>query len=327
MTPARGRTPASTYCPKLWDEISIDQNGKVYACCCSTAQSFGNIYKDPLRRAWNSGAARTMRKESLNGALKCYERCHLLHKAALPPPPPLKPLTVPYNELKVLTLRLGELCNIRCVMCTQNHRGARSLGMAALKQLDLRPFQSIELVGGEPLFIKAAKEFFDYAVAQGKKVSFLSNGTLITDEWARKIARHSVFIYISINGASRESHERVNVGSRWDKVMKSVRSIRRYRKAFHKTVLIQGHMTIVPENIKEVPLFIRTFKSLGFDRVCFSHSEDSVKYLFGDEQRLLDLKEGAAAAYAASKHKADINMLGLVPLFKAALQFHRNKER
>ncbi|OGR45263.1 MAG: hypothetical protein A2X35_03190 [Elusimicrobia bacterium GWA2_61_42] len=325
MTPTHGRRPESTYCPKLWDEIGIDQNGKVYACCCACALSFGDIHKAPLRRIWNSAAARKLRKDSLNGALKCYERCHVLQKAALPPPSPAKPLTSPYENLKILTLRFGELCNIKCVMCVQDHRNTRSLGMADLKPLDLRPFEGIELVGGEPLFIPAAREFFDYAAALGKKVSFISNGTLINDEWARKIARHSRFLYVSLNAATKKTHERVNVGSSWDKVMKSVRSIRKYRQALPDRVHLQGHMTVVPENIHEVPLFIRTFKKLGFDRVCFSHSEDSVKYLFEDARRLLALKEGTAAAYAASKHKADINMRGLAPLLKAALGYHRHK--
>jgi len=324
MKRAKGPVPGSTYCPKLWDEIGIDQHGKVYACCCSCAQSFGNIHDAPLRKIWNAAPVRKMRKESLNGALSCYERCHLLHKAALPPPP-ARPLTAPYEGAKILTVRLGEPCNIKCVMCVQDHRNMKVLDLELLKKLDLRPFEGIELVGGEPLFIKEGREFFDYAVAQGKKVSFISNGTLISDEWARKIARHSLFLYISLNGVTKKTHELVNAGSKWERVMRGIKNVRKYSKALGRSVLMKGHMTIVPENIHEVPLFIRNFKKLGFDRACFSHSEDSVKYLFGDVRRVLALKKGVEAAYAASKYKEDINMLGLAPLFSAALTYHRNK--
>lgn len=330
MPPFR-RTAGGTYCPRLWDEIFIDQKGKVYPCCCSEAQAFGNIYRDHLRTICNSGAARTLRKESLNGTLKCYKRCFLLNKAALPPCPSARPLTAPYEGLKRLKLRFGELCNINCVMCVQGHRRPRALDMATLRlNLDLAPFQSVEMEGGEPLFIKSAKEFFDYAISQGKKVSFLSNGTLINEEWAEKIARHSRFIYISINAATRETHELVNVGSRWETVLKNVRRIRKYRDALHNGTVIQGHMTLVRENIEEAPLFIKKFKALGFDRACFCHSDSAVKYLHENAQGLIDLKEGIETAYAASRNKADINLSGLVPMFKAALRRppgKKNKDR
>lgn len=320
--PAR-RSPASTYCPKLWDEIGINPEGGVCACCSAAAQPFGNIHEGSLRRIWNSAAARKLRKDSLTGALGCYEHCHLLHKAALPRPPAGKSLEAPYEGLKILTLRFGELCNISCTMCAQDHRGRGVLDMADLRKLELAPFRGIELVGGEPLVMRQAREFFDYAAAKGKKVSFLSNGTLINDEWARKIARHSLFIYISINAATRRTHERVNIGSSWERVLNGVRSIRKYREAFQTGVIIQGHMTLVRENVKEAPLFIRTFKALGFDRVCFCHDESAVKYLHEDKKRTLALKEGVAAAYSASEHKRDIELLGFVPLFKAALQVHK----
>ena len=325
MPPFR-RTAGGTYCPRLWDEIFIDQKGEVYACCCSEAQAFGNIYRDRLRRIFDSGAARALRKKSLNGTLKCYERCFLLNKAALPPCPPSRPLTAPYKGLKRIKLRFGELCNIKCVMCVQGHRSPRALDMATLRlNLDLGPFQSVEMEGGEPLFIKPAREFFDYAVSQGKKVSFLSNGTLITDDWAEKIARHSRFIYISINAATRKTHELVNVGSRWGTVLRNVRRIREYRDALHSGTVIQGHMTLVRENIKEAPLFIRKFKALGFDRICFCHSESAVKYLHENTQGIIDLKEGIETAYSASKNKADINLSGLAPMFKAALRCSRGE--
>jgi len=205
MTRGLKRGKGTTYCPKLWEEIFIDQKGEVYACCCSEARAYGNIYQDKLRRIFNSASARAQREESLNGTLKCYERCHLLHKAALASPASQKPLTAPYRGLRRLKLRFGELCNIKCVMCVQDHRKPRAIDLAAMKpNLDLGPFQSVEMEGGEPLFIGSARGFFDYAVSQGKQVSFLSNGTLINDEWAGKIARHSRFIYISINAATKK---------------------------------------------------------------------------------------------------------------------------
>lgn len=311
-----------TYCPSLWEEIHIDHEGRVYACVCPEARSFGNIYKTPLARICNSRAAQALRRRSLGGSLKCYARCHLLNKAAITPPPARKPVKVAYSGLKLLNLCFGEACNIKCLMCTQVHGKGRTLDLESLKRnLDLGPFQNIAIEGGEPLSIEAAKKFFDYAASQGKKVSFLSNGMLINDEWAQKIVRSSLFIYISINAATRETHERVNVGSKWETVLGNIRRLQKYRKACHSATVLHGHMTLVRENLKEAALFMRKFKALGFDRICFSHSESAVKHLHENVGEIITLKNGIEAAYRSSKNKADIDRSGLKPLFEAALQY------
>ena len=321
MIKPRGLSAERTYCPRLWEEIFIDQHGRVCACCSYDAEAFGNIYEAPLSGICNSGPAQALRKQSLRGSLACYARCHLLNKAAIQPPPPSKPLKVAYAGLKKLRLRFGELCNIKCVMCVQDHRRGLALDTEVLrKNLDLGPFQSVEMEGGEPLFIRAARDFFDYAASKGKKISFISNGTLINEEWAKKIARHSLFIYISINAATKETHELVNVNSKWETVLKNVRRLRKYRAAYRSGTVIKGHMTLVRENLKEVPLFMKNFKSLGFDRICFCHAESAVKYLPENVAEIIRLKNGIEAAYRASKHKADISLGGLKPLLQAALE-------
>ncbi len=311
-----------TYCPRLWEEIHVDHEGRVYACVCPEAVPFGDIYKTPLSKICNSKAVQALRKLSLNGALKCYARCHLLNKAAIAPPPAAKPLKIAYSGLKQLNLRFGESCNIRCLMCTQAHVGGRTLDVESLKRnLDLGPFQNIAIEGGEPLFIEAAKKFFDHAASQGKTVSFLSNGMLINDEWAQKIVRNSLFIYISINAATKETHELVNRGSKWKTVLGNIRRLNKYRKAFHSETVIHGHMTLVRENLKEAALFMRKYKAFGFDRICFSHAESAVKHLHENVGEIITLKNGIEAAYRSSKSKADIDRSGLKPLFEAALQY------
>jgi len=157
-------------------------------------------------------------------------------------------------------------------MCRRGTDDKVSLGFDLLKRrIDLSPFESLEIQGGEPLFIRAAKEFFDYAVSLGKRPSFLTNGTLIDDKWAVKIAAHSSFIYFSINAATKETHEYINRGSKWELVLDNIRKVGEARKSLPSGLKIVGHMTIVPKNIAEVPLFIRRFKELGFDKINFGY--------------------------------------------------------
>ncbi len=315
-----GSPGGSTYCPNLWNEVFIDERGLVYACCCDAARPYGDIYKGRLKDICNSAEARRQRRQSLAGTLKCYEHCFILKKASLPPAPPGLPLKIDYYSLKRLKLRFGQLCNIRCIMCVQDHRRGPCLDLEAIRRnVDLAPFASLEMEGGEPLFMKDSRGFFDLAASLGKRVSFLSNGTLIDEEWAEKIARHSAYIYVSLNGATKATHELVNAGSKWENVLRNIRRVRRWRRRLGSDVVIRGHMTLVRENLDEVPLFIRTFKGLGVDRICFCHAESSVKAFHEEPAEAVAFKRAVEAAYAASPHKKDINLAGLLPLLRAVL--------
>ena len=123
------------------------------------------------------------------------------------------------------------------------------------------------------------EKFFDYCVSCGKKVSFLTNGLLINDEWARKIALHSTFVYFSVNAATKIIHEFINRGSSWDKVLENVQAVRRYKEEFGTDIDIIGHMTIVPANLAEIPHFIVSYGEMGFDSFDFSYIRTLSVYL------------------------------------------------
>jgi MoaA/NifB/PqqE/SkfB family radical SAM enzyme len=273
------RSVNKTLCPRLWDEIFIDSKGDVFSCCHKKHRPAGNISKGHLRDICNGRVMRGLRKESLSGRLACYKGCTLLRKEK-DIDGEAKGTQVDYRGLKRLKIAFGDACNIHCLMCRRTPGAALSLDFEALKEkIDLSPFESIELQGGEPLFIESARRFFDHASSLGKKVSFLTNGTLIDDVWARKIAAHSLFVNFSLNAASKTTHELVNRGSRWETVLANVAKVRAAREASGNPLMIIGHMTIVMENLEEIPLFITSCRGLGFDRINFGYDRRVPLYL------------------------------------------------
>jgi sulfatase maturation enzyme AslB (radical SAM superfamily) len=88
---------------------------------------------------------------------------------------------------------------------------------------------------------------------------------LINDQWAEKIARHSAFIHFSLNAATAPTHERINRGSRWTRVMENIQRVRSARDKHNSQLQIRGHMTIVIQNLHEIPQFIRNYVGFGFD--------------------------------------------------------------
>jgi MoaA/NifB/PqqE/SkfB family radical SAM enzyme len=254
----------------LWDEAYINEKGDVYSCCHARPGVIGNIHHSSLREIHNSEQVQRFREESLAGRLGCFARCTLLKKDEIEPV--AKPLNADFSELRRVKIMFGEGCNINCVMCPQNSRSRDYLDFDVLvRNVDLTHFELIELQGGEPLFIEPAKRYFDYAAAHGKKISFLTNGILVNDEWAEKISLHSTFVYFSLNAATRETHEAINRGSHWERVIANIQRVRAARERTGSGVRILGHMTIIPENLGEIPHFIQRHAELGFDAVDFGY--------------------------------------------------------
>ncbi|MBF0595171.1 MAG: radical SAM protein, partial [Candidatus Omnitrophica bacterium] len=118
-----------------------------------------------------------------------------------------------------------------------------------------------------------------YAASKNKYVSFLTNGLLIDDEWAAKIARSSRSICFSVNAATKTTHELVNRGSSWEKVLQNIHKVRKAKAIMASDLQIAGHMTIVPQNIQEIPLFIKSYHQLGFEYINFGYDLRMPAYL------------------------------------------------
>jgi len=282
----------------------------VFACCHSQPGILGNIYNEKLYNICNSKAIQVFRESVLSGHLKCYNKCTLQDKEA--PIHPKSNTVVAYEDLKRLKILFGERCNIQCIMCRQDHSSRESIDYDKLiKHLDITPFETIEIQGGEPLFIPSAIKFFKYATLHGKKVSLLTNGLLLNRKWAERIACHSNFIHFSLNASTKETHESVNKGSSWEKVLDNIKCLRQIRDEYQTNLRIRGHMTIVVQNLSEIPGFIRNFRDFGFDQIGFGFVTEVRSYLIARPRMKLSLK---AAVVRELKASSDISKISLLRL-------------
>ncbi|MBD3410498.1 MAG: radical SAM protein [Ignavibacteriales bacterium] len=261
-----------TYCPRLWSEAFVMQDGAVYSCCHEKPAAIGNLNEKSLAEIMDDAPIRAWRRKSLDGKLACYKGCNLLTAEELAEPRH-DSVESDYANVRRLKLQTGEFCNLDCVMCYwQDHRSPERLSDELLRErVDLGPIETIEIQGGEPLAMKEAKRYFEHAAALGKKISFLTNAIMINKRWAELIARHSAFVHVSINAATKATHEAINRGSRWERVLENVRLIREARERVGGEVEIIGHFTMIWRNVEEVPRFLERFRELGFDRADFGY--------------------------------------------------------
>ncbi len=270
-----------TFCPRLFSEAFVSDAGHVFTCCHFAPFGMGSLAEKNLGEIWNGPTMRAARAMSMHRTLHCHERCTLLdEKERAWVPAPDDGTSMPYGRLRRLKLLMGELCNIACVMCDQDHSSRRQLPLDLLRRrIDWGPIDDIEFQGGEPLAMNEARKAYLYLTEQmGKKVNFLTNGTIMSVEWAERIARGSSWLYFSINGVDPRTHERISRGSRMSRVLRSIDRVRDARSRLSSPLVLVAHFTMVPGNISEAPGFPALGARLGFDRVEFGYDISAVPH-------------------------------------------------
>lgn len=269
------------YCPHLWQTITIDHKGDVYSCCLIQPAKMGSIYTDKLSDLINVPEIVKLRQESLQGKLPCYSGCNLIEKTPIDADnlKNYSPLCN-YTDFQTIYLDFGLKCNISCIMCRQRERyKTDKSGLNAdilISNIDIQPFKNIFLQGGEPLYIDECLKYMDHLAEKGKKYSLLTNGLLINDKMAGKLAKEANLVSVSLNAATKKTHETVNRGSSWELVLKNIQYLKDSRNELDSDLSINGRMTLTVNSLNEIPLFLKSYKEFGFDTINFGYDRDTV---------------------------------------------------
>jgi len=276
----------STYCPLLYESVFIANTGDVYTCCGCKPGRLGNINRRSLTRIWNDGLRlRLYRFLSRNRSLPCFFDCNVLsisQKAAPAPaaaPRPRYPQTV--------WLLYGEICNVSCIMCPQDHRSPEMLENDVLKRhIDWSRVAEIEMQGGEILAMQGARELYLWLTGEcGRKVNLITNGVLIDETWATHLVRGSDWIQVSVNAATKATHEMVNRKSSFEKVIRGIEKMVAAKARLGLATRIIYKFTVVPENVAEIAGAIALADRLGCDEIHFGYDRGVIQHL-ADRQEL-----------------------------------------
>jgi len=171
-------------------------------------------------------------------------------------------------NLRLVFWETTKACNLTCKHCRavpQRRIGPRELTTSsAFDLIDAiaevaRPV--FVLSGGEPLFRPDLFDIAEYGVASGFRMALATNGTLVTDRVAAKIADTGISrVAISLDGAKAETHDRFR-GVPGAHAL-SIRGVEALR---HEGVSIQINSTIARHNVSELPALLDLALGLGAD--------------------------------------------------------------
>lgn len=162
----------------------------------------------------------------------------------------------------ILQWHITECCNLKCKHCYQENYKPIQLKYNVLldilnqyKELlvKLKKKGHINLTGGEPL----CSPFFFDLLEQFKKdeelysFSILTNGTLITDEIAKKIAKYNPeYVQVSLEG-SKKTNDYIRGENTYKQIAKGIKNLKKYN------IFVSLSFTANKQNYKEFPEVVK----------------------------------------------------------------------
>lgn len=175
-----------------------------------------------------------------------------------------------------LDIEVTEACNLRCVMCVHGTTGVPITG-----RIDMGFAKSVITEGaaggvrsikfnwrGEPGLHTGLDELVRHAKAEGVlEVQINTNGIPFTEKRIEALIDAGIDrVIFSMDGATKDTYEKVRVGSDFDRLVKNIRlfyDIRERKKRTKPFIRIQ--MVRMKENADEVGRFLEMWKEIADD--------------------------------------------------------------
>jgi len=190
-------------------------------------------------------------------------------------------------------IEITTYCNLRCSTCKEftDQFGSEA---EILKHLDFGKFKKIferlpylkrvRLNGvGEPLLHPEFLEMIQFVNSKGIEIEFFSNGTMFREEVSQELIKYGVnTIFFSIDGAERDTFERIRKGAKFDEVMQNIRRfVELKKKSGLETPDAVAITTLSKDNISEVPAIVELVHSLGLKKMMIKRMIPWVEELEG----------------------------------------------
>lgn len=210
-----------------------------------------------------------------------------------------------FSAITKLELILTEGCNLACTYCFEkNMLGYKRMPLPiAERAIDFlfdysgdKRDVSVTLFGGEPMLnFQTVEQVVAYtestAASRNKHIRFnmTSNGTLINTEKAEYLARHQIYVLLSIDGmAATNDKYRVDKEGRgtFDKVVAGLRELKKTQK------WIGVKMTVMPTNVSNLFQDVMGLRAIGANQFLIGHAtgidwcDDSMR-CYGEQLRQL----------------------------------------
>ena len=208
-----------------------------------------------------------------------------------------KPDKVSYNPPSI-TFEVTTFCNLKCTMCANPSLGKNrgNFNLDKFKEfVDSNNYiKKINLTGlGETLMNPNLIEMIKYSKRKGIYAWFVNNMTLMKKDIGQKLLDSKVdLICISIDGATKETFEKIRIGAKFEDVIDNTKKFLELRNG-NSSTQVGINMVVTKENYKEIEGLIKIAHELRIDHLTFKTAylrSDNMKTLSFDSVSREDLE-------------------------------------
>jgi len=268
-------------CARPYDTVLIDKQGSCYACECTAwlPQSIGNLQVKSLAEIVGSDMHKHLQDSIADGTYRyCNNhQCTYIKKNMF---------DRPAGGIRHLRLAIDDSCNLRCPSCRKNlifHKegSAYNLGIRLADRINEWLYDydhDIQVhIGsdGDPFASHVYRHFMEQTPERDNiKYSILTNALMFREFHTRVpyVMRNLNELGVSIDGASRETYEKLRLGGRWDKVNENLQSIADAKQKHGFKFIL--YFVVQKDNHHEMDDMLSLGERYGADRVNFSLIED-----------------------------------------------------
>ena len=270
-------------CPRPFDTVLIDKQGSCYACECQSwlPQSIGNLQVKLLSEIIEDNEMRKHLQGSItDGSYRyCNEhQCSYIRSNVV--------LHGQSERIQHLRLAIDDSCNLRCPSCRKGmifHKegSAYNLGIRLADRIldwlyDLKhPIQVHIGSDGDPFASHVYRHFMEQTPEHDNiKYSILTNGLMFKEFHTRvpNVIRNLKELGVSIDGASKDTYEKLRLGGKWDKVNENLECMADLKQKHN--FYFGLHMVVQQDNWHEIESMLELGHRYNADRVYFNKIED-----------------------------------------------------
>jgi len=272
----------SARCPRPFDTVLIDKQGSCFACECQSwlPQSIGNLRIKSMDEIINSDMRVHLQDSITDGTYRyCNEQqCSYIKSGAVMDGQP--------NHVRHLRLAIDDSCNLRCPSCRKDmifHKegSAYNLSIRLADRINdwLRkcrhPIQVHIGSDGDPFASHVYRHFMHRTPERDNiKYSILTNGLMFKEFHAKVpgVINNLQELGVSIDGATKETYEKLRVGGKWDKILEGLECMAQQKQKHGFRFIL--HFVVQRDNYHEMEKIIDLGEEYGADRVWLNKIED-----------------------------------------------------
>lgn len=170
-------------------------------------------------------------------------------------------------------LEVTNACNLKCIMCPskdmRRERGFMEFGLFKKAIDECSQYGKITInlhMFGEPLLHPELAEMIRYIKGKGNiKVAFSTNATLLNESISKGLIESGLDgIHFSIDGATKETAEKVRPGSNFDQVVKNISDFLEMKRQLNsKNPVVEIQIIEMEETKEEIKEFLKFWKPVA----------------------------------------------------------------